>query len=96
METPRRVQPRLGPTSISQTNEPVVERSVKKKPIEVMPSPLIDHARVLYPTRLKHQKFTREHGNFLDMFKHLKINLPFIEPSIICPNKPSFGKISLN
>ncbi|XP_076952076.1 uncharacterized protein LOC143625690 [Bidens hawaiensis] len=61
-----------------QNNEPVAP-PVEKKPVEIWPPPVIDHSRVPYPSRLKHQKYTREYGHFLDMFRQLKINLPLIE-----------------
>ncbi|XP_076931760.1 uncharacterized protein LOC143597020 [Bidens hawaiensis] len=79
METPGRVQARLGPASTAPTSEPIVRRSEEKKPRDIRTSPLIDHAHVPYPARLKNQKFSREYGNFLDMFRQLRINLPFIE-----------------
>ncbi|XP_076959534.1 uncharacterized protein LOC143635641 [Bidens hawaiensis] len=79
METLGRVQPRLDLASTAPTGEPIVRGSEEKKPREVRPSPLIDHARVPYPARVKNKKFTREYGNFLDMFRQLRINLPFIE-----------------
>ncbi|XP_076902631.1 uncharacterized protein LOC143557442 [Bidens hawaiensis] len=68
MEVPRKVQ-----------NTALVALLVEKKPVEIRPSPVIDHSCVPYPARLKHQKYTREYGHFLDMFRQLKINLPFIE-----------------
>ncbi|XP_076952077.1 uncharacterized protein LOC143625691 [Bidens hawaiensis] len=67
-------------------NTAPVAPPVEKKPIEVRPSPLIDHSRIPYPARAKHQKYTWEYGHFLDMFRHLKINLPFIEALQHMPN----------
>jgi len=46
-----------------------LELSVGRKPMDVRPSPLIDHARIPYPTRLKQQKYMWEYGHFLDLFK---------------------------
>ncbi|XP_076933659.1 uncharacterized protein LOC143599635, partial [Bidens hawaiensis] len=92
METPRRVQPRLGPTSTAPTSETIVKASEEKKPREVWQSPLIDHARIPYPARVKNQKFTREFGNFLDMFRQLRINLPFIEALQHMPKYAKFMK----
>ncbi|XP_076929216.1 uncharacterized protein LOC143593485 [Bidens hawaiensis] len=92
METPGRVQPRLGPASTAPTSEPIVRGSEEKKPRDVRPSPLIDHARVPYPARLKNQKFHREYGNFLDMFRQLRINLPFIEALQHMPKYAKFLK----
>ncbi|XP_076905366.1 uncharacterized protein LOC143561111 [Bidens hawaiensis] len=65
---------------------------VEKKPVEVRPSPLIDHARIPYPTCAKHQKYMREYGHFLDMFRRLKINLPFIEALQHMPKYAKFLK----
>ncbi|XP_076926002.1 uncharacterized protein LOC143589021 [Bidens hawaiensis] len=92
IETPGRVQPRLGPTSTTLTSEPIVGRSEKKKPRDVRPSPLIDHACVPYPARLKNQKFSREYGNFLDMFRQLRINLLFVEALQHMPKYAKFLK----
>ncbi|XP_076901427.1 uncharacterized protein LOC143555831 [Bidens hawaiensis] len=92
MENPGRVQPRLGPSSTAPTSEPIVRGSEEKKPRDIRPSPLIDHARVPYPIRLKNQKFTREYGNFLDMFSQLRINLPFIEALQHMPKYAKFLK----
>ncbi|XP_076956082.1 uncharacterized protein LOC143631118 [Bidens hawaiensis] len=68
MEVPGKVQ-----------NTTPVAPPVEKKPVEIRPTPVIDHSRFPYPARLKHQKYTREYRHFLDMFRQLKINLPFIE-----------------
>jgi len=70
-------------------SDPELELSVGRKPVNVRPSPLIDHARVPYPARLKQHKYTREYGHFLDMFKQLKINLPFIE---VLHHMPKYAK----
>ncbi|XP_076923844.1 uncharacterized protein LOC143586115 [Bidens hawaiensis] len=81
MEVPGKVQ-----------NTAPVAPPVVKKPVEVRPSPLIDHARIPYPARAKHQKYTREYGHFLDMFRQLKINLPFIEALQHMPKYVKFLK----
>ncbi|XP_076886748.1 uncharacterized protein LOC143536697 [Bidens hawaiensis] len=81
MEVPCKVQ-----------NTAPVAPSVEKKPVEVRPSPLIDHARIPYPARAKHQKYTREYGHFLDMFRQLKINFPFIEALQHMPKYAKFLK----
>ncbi|KAK1433064.1 hypothetical protein QVD17_09971 [Tagetes erecta] len=70
-------------------SDPELGSSVGRKPVDVRPSPLIDHARVPYPARLKQQKYTREYGHFLDMFKQIKINLPFIE---VLQQMPKYAK----
>jgi len=60
-------------------SDPKLDVSVRKKPMNVRPSPLIDHARIPYPARLKQRKYTWKYDHFIDLLKPLKINLPFIE-----------------
>ncbi|XP_076883442.1 uncharacterized protein LOC143532209 [Bidens hawaiensis] len=60
--------------------------------MEVRPSPLVDHSRIPYPARAKHKKYTREYGHFLDMFRHMKINLPFIKALQHMPKYAKFLK----
>ncbi|XP_076957405.1 uncharacterized protein LOC143632873 [Bidens hawaiensis] len=45
-----------------------------------------------YPAHAKNQKFTREYENFLDMFRQLRINLPFIEALQHMPKYAKFLK----
>ncbi|KAI3670910.1 hypothetical protein L1987_87554 [Smallanthus sonchifolius] len=92
MEAPGKVHIRLDPASTAHTEEPQVEKRVEKQPIVVKPSPLVDHSRVPYPARLKHQKYAKEYGKFLEMFKQLKINLPFIEALQSMPKYAKFLK----
>ncbi|XP_076951973.1 uncharacterized protein LOC143625553 [Bidens hawaiensis] len=73
-------------------NTAPVAPPVKKKSVEIRPSPVIDHSRVPYPDLLKHQNYTREYGHFLDMFQQLKINLPFIEALQHMPTYAKFLK----
>ncbi|XP_021979470.1 uncharacterized protein LOC110875582 [Helianthus annuus] len=79
MEAPGKVQNRLDPASTAHTEELQVEKSVEKRPVGVSPSPSVDHSGVPYPARLKHQKYAKEYRQFLEIFKQLKINLPFIK-----------------
>ncbi|XP_021985079.1 uncharacterized protein LOC110880984 [Helianthus annuus] len=79
MEAPGKVQSRLRPASTAQPGESPGEKRVEKPPVDVRPSPLVNHAYVPFPSHLKNQKYLREYGQFLDIFKQLKINLPFIE-----------------
>lgn len=67
-----------------------LEVSVGRKPVDVRLSPLIDLARIPYSAHLKQQKYTWEYGHFLQLYKHLKINLPFMEVLCICPNMLRF------
>ncbi|XP_035841285.1 uncharacterized protein LOC118488180 [Helianthus annuus] len=92
MEAPRKVQKRLSPVSTAQPGESQVEKKVEKTPIDVRPSPLVNHSYILFPSRLKNQKYSREYGQFLDIFKQLKINLPFIEALQSMPKYAKFLK----
>ncbi|XP_022040507.1 uncharacterized protein LOC110943058 [Helianthus annuus] len=87
-----KVQSRLSPASTAQPGESQGEKKVEKPPVDVRPSPLIDHLRVPFPTRLRNQKYSREYGQFLDIFKQLKINLPFIEALQSMPKYAKFLK----
>ncbi|XP_076910185.1 uncharacterized protein LOC143567730 [Bidens hawaiensis] len=72
-------------------SESPAEKMVEKK-IEEKKSPEVDLNRVPYPTRLLRQKYTQEHGHFLDMLKQLKINLPFVEALQHMPKYAKFLK----
>ncbi|KAI3816628.1 hypothetical protein L1987_16331 [Smallanthus sonchifolius] len=92
LKAPGKVQSRLDPAITAHTVEPQVERSVEKRPVESRPSPVIDLSRIPYPARLKQQKYAKEYEHFLDMFKQLKINLPFIEALQCMPKYAKFLK----
>ncbi|KAJ0668862.1 putative retrotransposon gag domain-containing protein [Helianthus annuus] len=92
MEAPGEVQKRLGPASTAQPGESQVEKEVEKTSVDVRPSPLVDHSRVPFPSRLRNQKYSREYRQFLDIFKQLKINLPFIEALQSMPKYAKFLK----
>ncbi|XP_021985639.1 uncharacterized protein LOC110881795 [Helianthus annuus] len=92
MEAPGKVQSRLRPASTAQLGESQGEKRVEKPPMDVRPSPLVNHAFVPFPSRLKNQKYSREYGQFLDIFKQLKINLPFIEALQSMPKYAKFLK----
>ncbi|XP_021999191.1 uncharacterized protein LOC110896067 [Helianthus annuus] len=92
MEAPGKVQKRLSPASTAQPGESQSEKKVERTPIDVRPSPLVNHAYVPFPSRLKNQKYSREYGQFLDIFKQLKINLPFIEALQSMPKYAKFLK----
>ncbi|KAI3807729.1 hypothetical protein L1987_23663 [Smallanthus sonchifolius] len=91
-ETPGRVHSRLAPASTAPNSESLVGKSVDKKPVDVRPTPEIDLARIPYPERVANQKHAKEYGHFLDMFKQLKINLPFIEALQRMPKYAKFLK----
>ncbi|XP_021986440.1 uncharacterized protein LOC110882825 [Helianthus annuus] len=92
MEAPGKVQSRLSPTCTAQPGESQGEKKVEKPPVDVRPSPIIDHSRIPFPTRLRNQKYSKEYGQFLDIFKQLKINLPFIEALELMPKYAKFLK----
>ncbi|XP_022041862.1 uncharacterized protein LOC110944509 [Helianthus annuus] len=92
METPGKVHIKLDSAITAHTKEPQVEKSVEKRPVGVRSSPLIDHSRVPYPACLNHQKYAKEYGQFLEMFKQLKVNLPFIEALQSMPKYAKFLK----
>ncbi|KAD6119830.1 hypothetical protein E3N88_11101 [Mikania micrantha] len=87
METPGRVPPRLVPASTAPNSESPVG-----KPVMFKPTSEIDLTRVPYPARLTNQKHAKEYGHFLDMFRQLKINLPFIEALQHIPKYVKFLK----
>ncbi|XP_076941907.1 uncharacterized protein LOC143611611 [Bidens hawaiensis] len=78
METPVRAHERRVPASTASNGESPAEKVFEKK-IEDKKSHEVDLTRVPYPARLLRQKYAQEYGHFLDMFKQLKINLPFFE-----------------
>ncbi|KAJ0940198.1 putative aspartic peptidase domain superfamily [Helianthus annuus] len=92
MEAPGKVQKRLSPASTAQPGESQSEKKVEKKPVDVRPSPYVNHVYVPFPSRLKNQKYSRGYGQFLDIFKQLKINLPFIEALQSMPKYAKFLK----
>ncbi|XP_076910050.1 uncharacterized protein LOC143567538 [Bidens hawaiensis] len=75
-ETPGEVHLRLTPESTAQTSEPV--RTY------VPPIP--------YLGRLKKQKMEEQYGQFLELFKHLHINLPFLDALNEMPKYAKFLK----
>ncbi|XP_076917361.1 uncharacterized protein LOC143577409 [Bidens hawaiensis] len=76
----------------SQVKTPIIEPQVEKEPVVFRPPPEINIAHVPYPACLKNQKYTREYGHFLDMFRQLKINLPFVEALQHVPKYAKFLK----
>ncbi|XP_021987249.1 uncharacterized protein LOC110883870 [Helianthus annuus] len=69
-------QARRGPASTTQVQEPVKEYT----------------PRVPYPGRLKKQKNEEQYGKFLEMFKKLHINIPFVEDLAQMPKYAKFLK----
>ncbi|KAI3828207.1 hypothetical protein L1987_02304 [Smallanthus sonchifolius] len=68
--------------------KPSEKTEEKKKGVE-MKSPEIDLIRVPYPACLLPHKHAMEDGHFLNIFKQLKVNLPFIE---VLQHMPKYGK----
>ncbi|KAJ0714148.1 putative retrotransposon gag domain, aspartic peptidase domain superfamily [Helianthus annuus] len=75
-ESPGEVQQRRVPASTARPKEPVREY--------VPPVP--------YPGRLKKQKMEEHYGKFLELFKQLHINLPFVEALAQMPKYAKFLK----
>ncbi|XP_076889030.1 uncharacterized protein LOC143539663 [Bidens hawaiensis] len=75
-ENPGEVRPRVTPESTAQTSKPV--RTY------VPPIP--------YPGRLKKQKMEKQYGKFLELFKQLHINLPFLDALKEMPKYSKFLK----
>ncbi|XP_076911208.1 uncharacterized protein LOC143569075 [Bidens hawaiensis] len=78
--------------SKTQGKTPIIEPQVEKRLVEIRPPHIIDLSHVPYPARLKHQEYIREYRYFLDMFRQLKINLPFIKALQHMPNYAKFLK----
>ncbi|KAD4178635.1 hypothetical protein E3N88_27226 [Mikania micrantha] len=95
LETPDKVHQRLGPASTAPIGESSVEKKgveAEKKKMEEKRTPEVDISRLLYPARALQQKYAQEYGHFLEMFKQLKINLPFVEALQHMPKYAKFLK----
>ncbi|KAD5507914.1 hypothetical protein E3N88_15617 [Mikania micrantha] len=75
-EIPAEVHFRPGPASTAQAKEPFKDYTPP----------------VPYPSRLKKQKFEEHYGKFLELFKQLHINLPFVEALAQMPKYAKFLK----
>ncbi|XP_021979601.1 uncharacterized protein LOC110875704 [Helianthus annuus] len=75
-DTPDEVQDRLRLASTAQVHEPVKDYTPP----------------VPYPGRLKKQKSEEQYGKFLEMFKQLHINIPFVEALAQMPKYAKFLK----
>ncbi|XP_035837803.1 uncharacterized protein LOC118485606 [Helianthus annuus] len=75
-DTPDEVQERFRPASTAQVQEPVKDYTPP----------------VPYPGRLKKQKNEEQYGKFLEMFKQLHINIPFVEALAQMPKYAKFLK----
>ncbi|KAI3814142.1 hypothetical protein L1987_18889 [Smallanthus sonchifolius] len=65
------------------------EKAEKKKKGVEKKFPEVDLSRVPYPACLLPYKNAREYDTFLDMFKQLKVNIPFIE---VLQHMPKYDK----
>ncbi|XP_062086044.1 uncharacterized protein LOC133792143 [Humulus lupulus] len=73
------------------SNEENVTEDLNKK--EVVPPVSIDHhVRIPYPKRLCKHNLDKQFAKFLDVFKKLHINIPFIEALEQLPNYVKFMK----
>ncbi|XP_076907440.1 uncharacterized protein LOC143563881 [Bidens hawaiensis] len=88
MEAPVRTHERRAPRSTASNGESPAKKVAEKK-IKEKKSPEVDLTRVPYPAHLLRQKYVEEYGHFLDMFKQLKINLPFVE---VLQHMPKYAK----
>ncbi|KAL8244068.1 hypothetical protein R6Q59_010326, partial [Mikania micrantha] len=83
MDAPGEVQPtRLVPASTAQP-----EKTPEKKK-----DPEIDLSKIPYPVRVLQQKYEKEYGRFLELFKQLKVNISFIEALQHMPKYAKFLK----
>ena len=48
------------------------------------------HPKIPYPARLKQDKIDQQFGKFLNLFKQLRINLPFVEA---ISQMPKYAKV---
>ncbi|KAD5803341.1 hypothetical protein E3N88_14701 [Mikania micrantha] len=95
LETPDRVHQMLGPASTAPVGESSFEKKgveAEKKKMEEKRTPEVDISRLPYPARALQQKYAQEYGHFLEMFKQLKINLPFVEALQHMPKYAKFLK----
>jgi len=86
MESPGRAEEQK-----DSTTEVPGEKVQGKKDKETKKAP-VDLRHVPYPARLMQDKYVKEFGSFLEMFKQLKINLPFIEAIQHMPKYAKFLK----
>ncbi|KAD4385549.1 hypothetical protein E3N88_25717 [Mikania micrantha] len=98
LETPVGVPLRLDPASTSPSSESSVERlkrekvEEKKKGKRVAEEREVDLTKLPYPAHVLQLKRDQEYGHFLEMFKQLKINLPFVEALQHMPKYDKFLK----
>eukprot|EP00257_Ricinus_communis_P017192 XP_015575579.1 uncharacterized protein LOC107261374 [Ricinus communis] len=70
--------------------EPVRAKDKKKNPVKEYQPP------ISYSARLRQEKVDQQFGKFLDLFKQLRINLPFVEAISQMPKYVKFLKEILN
>ncbi|XP_061347227.1 uncharacterized protein LOC133292789 [Gastrolobium bilobum] len=64
-------------------------KALDRQPKAADPSP---YAKVPYPQRLKQEIQKQQYTKFLDIFKKLQVNIPFVEPLESMPNNAKFMK----
>ncbi|XP_061357987.1 uncharacterized protein LOC133302249 [Gastrolobium bilobum] len=83
---------------VDKGNPEKVERKLfkweKKKTLERQDKPLdlSPYARIPYPQRLKKENQKQQYSKFLDIFRRLQINIPFVEALKNMPNYARFMK----
>ncbi|KAK1419540.1 hypothetical protein QVD17_28715 [Tagetes erecta] len=94
METPGGGRPSVEPIVTPLASEPPPRETVGKKSEGKKKGPVDDedYSRCPYPARLLRQKYLRDYGHFLELFKQLKINLPFVEALQHMPKYAKFLK----
>ncbi|KAI3786272.1 hypothetical protein L1987_39834 [Smallanthus sonchifolius] len=93
MDAPRRTHERRVPTNTAPSSEPPVEKKkVEEKSEGKKKIPEVYLSRVPYPARFMQHTFAKDYGRFLELFKQLKFNLPFIEALQHMPKYAKFLK----
>ena len=52
---------------------------VVNTPMKVQESPIEEKPNVPYPQRLRRKQLDKKFGKFMEIFKNLHINIPFVE-----------------
>ncbi|KAK1421773.1 hypothetical protein QVD17_24388 [Tagetes erecta] len=94
METPGGGRPSVEPIVTPLVSEPPPRETIGKKSEGKKKGPVDDedYSRCPYPARLLRQKYLRDYGHFLELFKQLKINLPLVEALQHMPKYAKFLK----
>ena len=66
--------------------------SVENTPMKVKESPIEEKPNVPYPQTLRKKQFDQQFGKFMEIFKKLHINIPFVEELDQMPRYVKFMK----